>query len=195
MGEVATLLNSETPNLPIAKAIKVILVILLFIPARCEGGWLSSIFRLNPLIPLVPHHNITFRTVISRRGAERRRAQRTHFLLSLLGLSEIWRMGEVATLPNSETPNLPTAKAIKVILVILLFIPARCEGGWLSSIFRFHQLGESPYIKKGVQIIKKNIPSLRPLRPLRSLRLIEKEGLVQLRFLGSPPPHSPRSAP
>ena len=70
--------------------------------------------------------------------------------LSCFRYWESWRIGEVVTLLNSEIPNLPIAKAITAILVILLFIPARCEGGWLSSIFRFHQLGESPYIKKGV---------------------------------------------
>lgn len=32
-------------------------------------------------------------------------------LLSLLGVSEFWRIGEVITLLNSKAPNLPMAKA------------------------------------------------------------------------------------
>ena len=50
-----------------------------------------------------------------------------------MGVSEFWRMGEVVTLLSPETPNLPIAKAIKVIL---MFFPARCKVGWLvASVF------------------------------------------------------------
>ena len=54
-------------------------------------------------------------------------------LLSLLGVSEFWRMGEFAeSLLNSESPNLPVARV--TINVILIYILVRSVGGWIVTL-------------------------------------------------------------
>ena len=84
---------------------------------------------------------------ISRRGAESAEFKRISRLIQSLPLAynffmtshicfrywEFWSLGGLEDfynfLRNSESPNLPAAKAIKVIL---MFIPVRSAGGGLS---------------------------------------------------------------